>query len=162
MKKISIIFVSLLVSSILYSQKTIAYADPDIFYYKDYSIFIKNAVSTKDYTKFRIKIMNKSDGVMIFKPEETFIVYSDRKENPISKEFSISPNDKEAKTIIFEKKGNRYNEKSIALILDGLYIKRNTFDNGEIVVKLEKQKKIVFSFTEAHSEIISTKKINQN
>jgi len=157
MKKISFLLLFLFVSLLTYSQKTIAYADPDVFYYKDFSLFIKNAVSTGEYTKFRLKIINNSDGVIIYKPEETYAVYSDRKETSISEEFSISPNDKESKTIIFENRNKKYNEKSIAIVIGGLYIKRNTFSNGEIVVEMEKQQNIGYSFSEAISKIISIK-----
>ncbi len=59
--------------------------------------------------------MNNSDRVIICKPEEIYVVNTDRKESSITQEFSITPNDKESKTIVFKNRNEKHNEKSIAI-----------------------------------------------
>src|ERR1044072_1931404 len=73
----------------------------------DVDITIQNAVSTEGETKFKIKINNKTDDYIIYKPAESKFVINGKEYAVTEKQIIIDPNGSDFK--IINLKGEGYN-----------------------------------------------------
>lgn len=97
-------------------------------YYKDLSketdnvtITVDNAVSTAGETKFKLKITNKSNAFVIYKPSESKFIINGKESKPSEKAITVKPNSSNFITINL--KGSGYNAiKNYSYIVDGVYI----------------------------------------
>lgn len=86
----------------------------------DLSITINNAVSTENGTKFKIKITNKTNEYLIYKPKESRFIINGKEMKIAEKWLLIKPNESDFKTINL--KGLGYNAvKNYSFIVDGVY-----------------------------------------
>ncbi len=108
----------------MFAQKEVKYAK---IFYKDLKmetndivIIVDNAVSTAGETKFKLKIMNKTNDYLILKPEECKFIVNGKEEKPQEKWLVISPNESDFRVVNL--KGAGYNAiKNYQFVLDGLY-----------------------------------------
>ncbi|MEO6303095.1 MAG: hypothetical protein ABIP51_07965 [Bacteroidia bacterium] len=77
--------------------------------YKDVSvegdgmtILAKDAVSNKAGTKFKLKIINKTDDAILYKPEESTLKINSKEVKPKEKWMQVAPVESESKVINFE------------------------------------------------------------
>jgi hypothetical protein len=88
--------------------------------YQDYSIKIDNAVSTAGVTKFKIKITNKGNDYILFKPSECVLKIQGKEEKITDKSIIIAPGSSDFKTL--DVKGTGFNRvTSYELQLGGIY-----------------------------------------
>lgn len=86
----------------------------------DVTITIDNAVSTAAETKFKLKITNKTNDYLIYKPVESKFVIAGKESKPKEKMLIIKPNESDFVTINL--KGAGYNViKNYSFVVDGLY-----------------------------------------
>lgn len=86
----------------------------------DVTITIDNAVSTAAETKFKLKITNKTNDYLIYKPVESKFVIAGKEVKPKEKMLIIKPNESDFVTINI--KGPGYNAiKNYSFAFDGLY-----------------------------------------
>lgn len=86
----------------------------------DVTITIDNAVSTAAETKFKLKITNKTNDYLIYKPVESKFVIAGKESKPNEKMLIIKPNESDFVTINL--KGAGYNViKNYSFVVDGLY-----------------------------------------
>lgn len=84
------------------------------------SITVDNAVSTPGETKFKLKITNKTNDYILYKPAESKFVIDGKEFTPKEKMLIIKPNASDFVTINL--KGTGYNAvKSYSFIVEGLY-----------------------------------------
>jgi hypothetical protein len=158
MKKLVLAFLALSCANLLSAQKEVKYAK---LYYKnmnvensDVTISVDNAVSTDGETKFKLKITNKTNDFIIYKPEESKFIINGKESKPTEKSKTIKPNDSD--WMIINLKGPNYNGvKSYSYALDGLYkvsatekgiatpdfrlpVTKNEFKTGNFTVKVNK------------------------
>ena len=95
----------------MFAQKEVKYAK---IFYKDLKmetndivIIVDNAVSTAGETKFKLKIMNKTNDYLILKPEECKFIVNGKEEKPQEKWLVISPNESDFRVVNL--KGAGYN-----------------------------------------------------
>jgi transcriptional antiterminator Rof (Rho-off) len=87
---------------------------------KDVTITIDNAVSTPAETKFKLKITNKTNDYLIYKPLESKFIIAGKEIKPKEKMLIIKPNESDFVTINL--KGTGYNVvKNYSFVFDGLY-----------------------------------------
>ncbi len=125
MKKIILaVVITTCTYSIAIAQKEIKYAK---LYYKDsktetneVTITIDNAVSTEAETKLKLKITNKTNGYIIYKPEESKFIINGKEMKANEKSFNIEPNESVSRVINLKNpKSNTI--KNYSFVLDGLY-----------------------------------------
>ncbi|MDF2436164.1 MAG: hypothetical protein K0Q95_540 [Bacteroidota bacterium] len=158
MKKLVLALLAVTAMNSAIAQKETKYAK---LFYKDLkvensdvTITVDNAVSTDAETKFKLKITNKTNQFLIFKPEECKFVANGKEIKPLEKWLIISPNDSDFRVINI--KGPGYNSvKSYSFIIDGIYkvsaeekgiptpdfklpASKNDFKTGNFSVKLNK------------------------
>lgn len=86
----------------------------------DITITVDNAVSTAGETKFKLKITNKTNDYILYKPTESKFVINGKEASPSEKMMVIKPNESNFLTINL--KGPGYNSvKNYSYTLDGLY-----------------------------------------
>lgn len=83
------------------------------------TIAAKNAVSTDKATKFDLKIVNKGEDIILFKPEESVLKLGDKELKPKEKWMDIQPTKSEHKVINFE--GSGFLVPEYAYEVNGLY-----------------------------------------
>lgn len=84
------------------------------------TITVDNAVSTPGETKFKLKITNKTNDYILYKPQESKFVIDGKESKPKEKMLIIKPNSSDFVTINL--KGAGYNKiKSYSFTVDGLY-----------------------------------------
>ena len=106
------------------AQKEVKYSK---IYYKDataeingVTITIDNAVSTDGETKLKLKIDNRTNDYIIYKPEESKFVIEGKEMKPTDKWLIIAPNASEFRVINLP--GEKYNKvKNYSFVVDGLY-----------------------------------------
>lgn len=81
--------------------------------------WVVDPVSTKEYAKFKIKITNKSDHIILFDPNESVAKVNGKDFKPDEKLMRVEPGDAESKVINF--KGADFMAKSYSYTMDGLY-----------------------------------------
>lgn len=86
----------------------------------DVTVTIDNAVSTAGETKFKLKITNKTNDYILYKPFESKFVIDGKETKPSEKMIVIKPN--ESNFVTVNLKGSGYNAiKNYSYVLDGLY-----------------------------------------
>lgn len=158
MKKLILAIIAVSSLNVAVAQKEVKYAK---LYYKDMkvenndvTITVDNAVSTDGETKFKLKITNKTNDFIIYKPEESKFIINGKESKPSEKSKVIKPNDSD--WMIINLKGPNYNGvKSYSFLLDGLYkvsatekgivtpdfrlpVTKNEFKTGNYTVKVKK------------------------
>ncbi|MFL5763255.1 MAG: hypothetical protein ACJ77K_04875 [Bacteroidia bacterium] len=106
------------------AQKDVKYAK---LYYKntvletnEVTLSVDNAVSTDQVTKFKLKVTNKTNDFIMFKPEECKFIIGGKEMKPHEKAKIISPND--FNTFTFDLSGAGYNSvKNYTFEVGGLY-----------------------------------------
>lgn len=96
------------------------------FFYKavtietdDYKLYIEDAVALGEYSKFKIKVFNKTNDFLYIKPSEMLFIAGDKNITNAEKPFVINPNDEGSKVVDF--KGTEMQVKSYVLELNGIY-----------------------------------------
>jgi hypothetical protein len=120
---------------------------------KDLVITVENSVSTAAETKFKLKITNKTNDYILYKPEESKFLINGKEMSPKEKMLIIEPND--FKTLVVNLKGPYNTVKDYTFQLDGLYrisasakgldapdfrlpVSKNDFTVGNFTVTLDK------------------------
>ncbi len=85
----------------------------------DLVISIDNAVSTEGETKFKLKITNKTNDYIIYKPEESTFTIEGKEIKPNEKILIISPNESDFRVINL--KGAYNTLKNYSFVVGGLY-----------------------------------------
>lgn len=86
----------------------------------DVTIDIENAVAKTEYAKFKLRITNKTNDYIIYKPQESTFKFESTKVVPEDKkEITINPLDKETKVI--DAKGSNLHVESFRFLVEGLY-----------------------------------------
>ena len=86
----------------------------------DYTMVISQGVSTDAYTKFRVKITNKTASYLIYKSSESKVMVNGTASNINEKQMTIDPYDSEGKTI--DVKGKDFNKVlSYSFVAGGIY-----------------------------------------
>src|SRR6202012_1229257 len=105
----------LLMTTIVVAQKKEKEVKYEKIFYKDtkietadYTLLISNAVSTDGETKFKLKIVNKTNSYLIFKPEESKFTINGATVDVKEKQMMIDPFESESKVINL--KGEGYNK----------------------------------------------------
>ncbi len=84
------------------------------------TITVDNAVSTPGETKFKLKVTNKTNDYVLYKPMESKFMIDGKESKPKEKMLIIKPNSSDFVTINL--KGAGYNKvKSYSFVIDGLY-----------------------------------------
>lgn len=158
MKKLFLAIIAVSGLNMAMAQKEVKYAK---LYYKDMkvenndvTITVDNAVSTDGETKFKLKITNKTNDFIIYKPEESKFMINGKESKPSEKTKTIKPNDSD--WMIINLKGPGYNGvKSYSFLIDGMYkvsanekgiatpdfrlpVTKNDFKTGNFTVKVNK------------------------
>ncbi len=158
MKKLILAVITVCTLSTAIAQKEQKYSK---LYYKDMTvengdikITVDNAVSTDGETKFKLKITNKTNDFLIFKPEESKFTINGKDVKAEEKWLIISPNESDFR--IINLKGAGYNSvKNYTFTLDGVYkvstaakgiatadyklpVAKNDFTTGPFTVKMSK------------------------
>lgn len=87
----------------------------------------KDGVSNKEMTKFKIKITNKSDEIILFRPDESTLKANSKEFKPKEKAMEIPPAETEGKVVNFT--GPEFMVNSYSYVIDGLY-KVSVFTNS--------------------------------
>jgi hypothetical protein len=161
MKKMFLAIIAVSSLNILFAQKEVKFTK---LFYKDMKvenndvvISVDNAVSTEGETKFKLKITNKTNDFVIYKPEESKFIINGKESKPSEKSKTIKPNDSD--WMIINLKGPGYNGvKSYSFLIEGLYkisanqkgivtpdfrlpVTKNDFNTGNFTVKVNKLSK---------------------
>lgn len=67
--------------------------------FDDMSVSTNNGVSNKDMTKFKLKIVNKTNDILIYKPEESTIKLNEKEVKPKEKWLVIDPIDSDFRVV---------------------------------------------------------------
>lgn len=86
---------------------------------KDITITASDPVSTEKETKFKLKIMNKSNDYVIYKPEESSFMINGKEMKPEEKWLLIAPNESDYRVINL--KGEYNGVKNYSYTVGGLY-----------------------------------------
>lgn len=130
MRKISFILSVCLLTTLQFNvsaQK--AKTDPDhaIFYAdvttetNDVNVEIKDAVSKIEYSKFKIKLTNKTTDYIVYKPKENTFKIAGSDFVPTDKVLLIQPNDKDGKVLDVKGNGKNLHVDEYQFVLAGLY-----------------------------------------
>src|SRR5688572_1682091 len=122
MKNTHLLLLTLVMSGAICAQKKY-----EKMAYKDIStetegitIAAKNIVSTKEAAKFNLKLTNKSDKILIYKPEESSLKLQSGKEiKPSEKWLVIHPTESDSRVVNF--KGGDFMVSDYSFKADGLY-----------------------------------------
>jgi archaellum component FlaF (FlaF/FlaG flagellin family) len=87
--------------------------------FSDYSVSVSNAVNTANESKFKIKITNKTNDYLIFKPEESKVVIDGKEYSPKEKWLIIGPGESDARVVNI--KGSYMQAKNYTYLMDGMY-----------------------------------------
>jgi hypothetical protein len=123
-KTIITLFIASSVLSTAFAQKEVKYSK---IYYKNTSaetsgvtVYIEDAVSTDGETKLKLKIDNRTNDYIIYKPEESKFMIDGKELKTAEKWMVVAPNKSESK--VLNLKGENYNKvKNYSFVLDGLY-----------------------------------------
>jgi len=159
MKNTIISLLLIAISSISFGQLTkdytkITYLAPDDIVEEDYTISIKNVISTKEYCKLAVTVTNKTDDILMFVPQEGVFNFDFGSRKTDVKDFYIMPHDSKTKTLTVNG-GNEFLQEKFNAKL-GLLIKiptdkevvetpnfilpatKNSFSTGDFNVVLKK------------------------
>ncbi|MBA3705075.1 MAG: hypothetical protein H0W84_04035 [Bacteroidetes bacterium] len=114
-----IVTVCLFLNATAQNYKKIFYKDQTIEN-ADVKVIISDAVATPAGIKFKIRVINKTNDYIIFKPSESSFKIAGEQSNPVEKELIIRPNNDNFKVI--DLKGKQYMVPSnYEFKLDGIY-----------------------------------------
>jgi len=82
-------------------------------------ISAKNGVSNKEMTKFKLQIANKSDDVLLFKPDESVLKINGKDVKPNEKPLQIDPTETDSRVVNFT--GTDFMVTSYSYYIDGIY-----------------------------------------
>lgn len=91
------------------------------------TVAAKNGVSVAEYTKFNLKITNKTEDVLLFKPEESKVKLNGKEFVPKEKWMEIAPSDADSKVI--DVKGTEFMVPAYSYEINGIY-KVSTTNNA--------------------------------
>jgi hypothetical protein len=83
------------------------------------SIKAKDGVSNKEMTKFNLKISNKGDDILLYKPEESTLKANGKEVKPKEKWLEIPPTETDNRVVNFT--GNDYMVPGYSFVVDGVY-----------------------------------------
>lgn len=96
------------------------------FFYKettietdDYKVYIEDAVALDGFSKFKMKVFNKTNDFLFIKPSEIVFKSGDKVLTNNEKSFVVNPNDEDYKVIDFKGQGMQLN--NYTLELKGFY-----------------------------------------
>lgn len=96
------------------------------FFYKettietdDYKVYIEDAVALEGFSKFKMKVFNKTNDFLFIKPSEMIFVAGDKDVKNNEKPFVVNPNDENWKVIDF--KGTDMQVKNYTFEISGIY-----------------------------------------
>lgn len=124
MKKYILALLATYTLSAAMAQKDVKY--PKLFYKdsktetNEITITVDNAVSTEAETKFKLKITNKTNDYIIYKPEESKFIINGKEFNPKEKTLIIGPYESDFRVINY-KNPQSNTIKNYSFVLDGLY-----------------------------------------
>jgi hypothetical protein len=87
--------------------------------FSDYTISVESAVNTAGEAKFKLKITNKTNDYIIFKPEESKFVIDGKEYSPKEKWLIIGPSESDFRVVNI--KGNFVQPKNYTYKMDGVY-----------------------------------------
>ena len=180
MKNTIITLLLVVTSSLSFGQLTkeytkITYLIPNDIVEKEYTISVKNIVSTKEYCKLAVTVTNKTDAILLFVPQEGSFNFEFGSRKSDTKDFYIMPHDSKTKTLTVNG-GNEFLQEKFSAKL-GLLIKiptdkevietpnfilpatKNSFSTGDFNVVLKKynastkEAKAVFECTYTGNDI---------
>ncbi|PBQ34225.1 hypothetical protein CNR22_21445 [Sphingobacteriaceae bacterium] len=130
MKKILVVIASVCITlSSLQAQKKyekIMYKDVTVES-DGISLVGKDGVSNKEMTKFKIKITNKTDDIIVFKPDESTLKANSKEFKPKEKTMEVPPTETDGKVINFT--GPEFMVNSYSYLMEGIY-KVSTLTNS--------------------------------
>lgn len=85
----------------------------------DMDVTAKNGVSTKDMTKFKLQIANKTNDILLYKPAESQLTLKDKQIKPVERSLEIDPMGTDWKVINFS--GSEFMIPSYSYVVDGVY-----------------------------------------
>lgn len=85
----------------------------------DYKIYIVDAISQGNFTKFKLKIFNKTNDYLIFRPQEIVLSGNGQNIPSTDKQMIVAPNDESSRTIDF--KGSNMQMEKFSLEIKGVY-----------------------------------------
>ena len=85
----------------------------------DYKIYIVDAKAVAPWAKFKIRVFNKTNDYLVFKPQEMFYSAGDFNVAGTDKDLIIAPNEEASKTIDF--KGNAMQVEKFNIEIKGIY-----------------------------------------
>ncbi|MEO8760471.1 MAG: hypothetical protein ABI388_04865 [Bacteroidia bacterium] len=126
-KLLKIVSAFLLMTTLVVAQKKEKEIKYEKIFYKDtkvetadYTLIVSNAVSTDAETKFKIKVVNKTNSYLIYKPEESKFTINGKTIDVKEKQMLIDPFQSETKVINI--KGEGYNRiKTYSFLAGGIY-----------------------------------------
>ncbi len=126
-KLLKVVSAFLLMTTLVVAQKKEKEIKYEKIFYKDtkietadYTLMISNAVSTDGETKFKLKIVNKTNSYLIYKPEESKFTINGKIVDVSEKQMMIDPFESESKVINL--RGEGYNRiKTYTFLVGGIY-----------------------------------------
>jgi len=85
----------------------------------DYKAYIIDGVATEAYSKFKLKVFNKTNDYILIKPSEFIYTNGSKTVTNTEKDFLIAPNEEESKVIDF--KGAELQTEKYSIELKGFY-----------------------------------------
>lgn len=85
----------------------------------DYKIYIVDAVSQGTYTKFKLKVFNKTNDYLIFRPQEIVLSGNGQNIAGTDKQMIVAPNDETSRVIDF--RGSNMQMEKFSLEIKGAY-----------------------------------------
>lgn len=85
----------------------------------DYKVYVVDAVAQATYIKFKIKVFNKTNDYLVFRPQEIVLAGNGQNIAGTDKQFTIAPNDESSRVIDF--KGTGMQQEKFTLDLKGVY-----------------------------------------
>ena len=85
----------------------------------DYKVYITNAVAMGPYSKFKMRVVNKTNDYLVFKTSEIGFITDDKKASNTEKDLMIAPNDDDFRVVDF--KGTQMQADKFIIDLKGVY-----------------------------------------
>jgi len=122
MKKLfAIVILIVLNSNCLFSQlkfEKVVYVD-NIAETDEMSVIGKDALSTAELTKFNLKIVNKGENIILYKPEESELLFNEKSFTPNEKPLEVAPTKTDHRVV--DIKGTEFRVNAYSYEITGLY-----------------------------------------
>lgn len=116
----------ILVMAILATQTAIAQKSYEKIFYnaepveaKDFGVKVKDAVAMKKFTKFNLKLANKGNDILVYKPEESKLIIEGKEYIPKEKRLEILPTDADNRVVNLD--GDQFMVDHYSFVLNGVY-----------------------------------------